>query len=52
MCSGSVVDEPVHFCSHGDSGIEAALDSGSVDAENLAVSISQLDAGGVDVEFA
>lgn len=48
----SVVDEPVHFSSHGYGGIEAVLDSGSVDAENLAVSISQLDAGGVDVEFA
>ncbi len=47
-----VVDEPVHFGSHGYGGIEAVLDAGSVDAENLAVSISQLDAGGVDVEFA
>lgn len=47
-----VVDEPVHFCSHGDSGVEAVINARCLDAEDLAVSISQLDAGGIDVEFA
>lgn len=48
----SVVDEPVHFGSHGYGGIEAVLNAGSVDPDGSTVSVAQLDAGGVDVEFA
>ena len=47
-----VIDEPVHLGAHWQRGVEAVLYAWCVDAENLAVGIAQLDAGGVDVESA
>ena len=48
----NVIDEPVELGAHGQSGVEAVLVTGGVYAEDLAVGIAQLDAGGVDVESA
>lgn len=47
-----VIDEPVHLGAHWQRGIETVLDAGGVDTDRLAVGISQLDAGCVDVELA
>ena len=47
-----VVDEPVHFGSHCDSGVEAVINTWCVDADCLAVCIAQLYTGCIDVEFA